>query len=419
LNGSALAVDHLFRHQSGRLVSTLTRVFGSRRLDLVEEVVQDALLKALELWPFQGIPDNPSAWLIQVAKNRALDAIRREATLAGKIPDLARAFPDHVMPGNHREFDDDQLSMMFLCCHPSLAGELRVALTLKTVAGFSTREIAWAFLAQEATIAQRLVRGKHQIRDQHIEFEMPSGADLWARLDSVLEVLYLLFNEGYSAHQGESLLRADLCDEAIRLARLLSSHPASDVPKTHALLALLLLHASRLPSRVDAGGDLFLLRDQDRSLWDQELIAEGLEQLNCSAEGGELTPYHLQAGIAAQHALASSYDATDWADITDQYEQLCQMDGSPVIALNRAIALSRWKGPRAGLEALAPIEHHSALAHYHLLPATLGELWSELGEPEKAVVYYESALECPCSDPERRLLQERLVRARAVEWTKS
>jgi RNA polymerase sigma-70 factor, ECF subfamily len=408
LNDSALAVDHLFRHQSGRLVSTLTRIFGPLRLDLAEEVVQDALLKALEVWPFQGIPANPSAWLIQVAKNRALDLIRRETSLAEKIPDLARAFPEQSMPSSFNEFDDDQLSMMFLCCHSSLACELRVALTLKTVAGFSVREIARAFLAPEATIAQRLVRGKRQIREERIDFEMPSGQELRARLDSVLEVLYLLFNEGYSAHEGDSLLRADLCDEAIRLAGLLASHPASDLPKTHALLALLLLHASRLPARVNAEGDLFLLRDQDRSLWNRQLIAEGLIELDKSAEGDELTSYHLQAGIAAQHALASSYDATDWEDIAEQYDQLYQMDPNPVVALNRAIALSRWKGPEAGLAALAQIEHRPALAHYHLLPATLGELSNELGQQEKAAAYYKAALECVCTEPERRLLQKRL-----------
>jgi RNA polymerase sigma-70 factor (ECF subfamily) len=408
LNNSAFVVDHLFRHQSGRLVSTLTRIFGPRRLDLAEEVVQDALLKALEIWPFEGIPANPSAWLIQVAKRRALDAIRRESSLAEKIPDLARAFPDHSMPESPDEFDDDQLSMMFLCCHPNLASDLRVALTLKTVAGFSVREIARAFLAQETTIAQRLVRGKHQIREERIDFEMPSGQELGARLDSVLEVLYLLFNEGYSAHEGESLLRADLCDEAIRLADMLASHPASDLPKTHALLALLLLHASRLPARVNAEGDLFLLRDQDRSLWDRQLIAQGLRELDKSAEGDQLTSYHLQAGIAAQHALASSYDATDWEDIADQYDQLYQLDPNPVIALNRAIALSRWKGPEAGLAALAQIEHHPALARYHLLPATLGELSNELGQQEKAAAYYKAALECVCTEPERRLLQKRL-----------
>jgi len=409
LNDSALAVDHLFRHQSGRLVSTLTRIFGPRRLDLAEEVVQDALLKALEIWPFEGIPANPSAWLIQVAKNRAVDVIRREVSLAGKLPDLARAFPDHSMQDSRPEFDDDQLSMIFLCCHPSLGRDLRVALTLKTVAGFSVREIARAFLAEESAIAQRLVRGKRQIREQGIEFEMPAAEDLRTRLDSVLEVLYLLFNEGHAAHEGEALLRADLCEEAIRLAGLLCLHPASDLPKTRALLALLLLHASRLPARVNAEGDLFLLRDQDRSLWDRELIDEGLRQLDRSAEGDELTSYHLQAGIAAQHALAACYDATDWEEITEQYDQLYQMDPSPVIALNRAIALSRWKGPQAGLAALAQIEHHPALSHYHLLPATLGELSSELGRQDRAAEYYRSALNCVCTEPERRLLLDRLA----------
>ena len=411
MNDSALAVDHLFRHQSGRLVSTLTRIFGPRRLDLAEEVVQDALLKALEIWPFEGIPANPCAWLIQVAKNRALDVIRREVSLAEKLPDLTRAFPDHSMPDSRPEFDDDQLSMMFLCCHPSLGSDLRVALTLKTVAGFSVREIARAFLAEEATIAQRLVRGKRRIRDQRIEFEMPPAQELRTRLDSVLEVLYLLFNEGYAAHEGESLLRADLCEEAIRLAGLLCSHPASDLPKTHALLALLLLHASRLPARVNAEGDLFLLRDQDRSLWDRELIEEGLRQLDRSAEGDELTPYHLQAGIAAEHAKAPNYDATDWREITEQYDQLYAIDPSPVVALNRAIALSRWKGPEAGLAALEQIEHHPALSHYHLLPATLGELSGELGRQDRAAAYYRSALDCVCTEPERRLLLDRLSRA--------
>jgi len=411
LNDSALAVDHLFRHQSGRLVATLTRIFGPRRLDLAEEVVQDALLKALELWPYEGIPGNPSAWLIQVAKNRALDVIRREVSLAGKLPDLARAFPDHSMPDTRPEFDDDQLAMMFLCCHPALGRDLRVALTLKTVAGFSVREIARAFLAEEATIAQRLVRGKRQIRDQQIEFEMPIAAELQTRLDSVLEVLYLLFNEGYAAHEGESLLRADLCQEAIRLARLMGSHPAADLPKTHALLALLLLQASRLPARVNADGDLFLLRDQDRTLWDPELIAEGLRELDRSAEGDELTAYHLQAGIAAQHALASSYDATDWREISEQYDQLYELEPNPVVALNRAIALSRWKGAEAGLEALREVEQHPALSHYHLLPAALGELSSELGRHDQAAAYYRSALDCVCTEPERRLLLDRLARA--------
>jgi len=409
-NNFAGVVDHLFRHQSGRMIATLTRIFGPRRLDLAEEVVQDALVKALELWPFQGVPDNPSAWLVQVAKNRALDAIRREVSLSGKLPDLSRAFPDQTPPQEIAgEFADDQLAMMFLCCHPKLAHETRLALTLKTVAGFSVREIARAFLAQDATIAQRLVRGKRQIREERIEFEMPPAIELLSRLDSVLEALYLLFNEGYSAHEGESLLRADLCEEAIRLARMVASHAATDVPKSHALLALLLLQASRLPARVNAEGNLFLMRDQDRSLWDRRLIAEGLRHLDRSAQGAELTVYHLQAGIAADHAVAPTYAGTDWKDITDLYDQLYAMDPSPVIALNRAIALSRWKGPEAGIGAIAQIESHPSLSRYHFLPATLGELWSEVGDKERAASYYRSALANVCTEPERRLLQKRLA----------
>jgi RNA polymerase sigma-70 factor, ECF subfamily len=351
------------------MIATLARIFGPRRLDLAEEVVQDALVRALELWPFEGVPDNPSAWLVQVAKNRALDAIRREASLAEKLPELTRAFPDRNAPQeNIGEFADDQLAMMFLCCHPTLAHETRLALTLKTVAGFSVREIARAFLAQETTIAQR------QIREERIECEMPSGAGVLIRLDSVLEALYLLFNEGYSAHQGQLLLRADLCEEAIRLARMVAAHPATDVPKSHALLALLLLQASRLPARVNAEGDLFLMRDQDRSLWDRRLIAEGLMHLDRSAQGGDLTVYHLQAGIAAEHSVAQSYAGTNWEDIADLYDQLCAMDPNPVIALNRAIALSRWKGPEPS-RRLNRTRRSAAIIFYLRRLANSGASW--------------------------------------------
>jgi RNA polymerase sigma-70 factor, ECF subfamily len=410
-DNSAGVVDHLFRHQSGRMIATLTRIFGPRRLDLVEEVVQDALVKALELWPFEGVPGNPSAWLVQVAKNRALDAIRREVSLSEKLPEISRAFPDHDDPPARDtcEFVDDQLAMMFLCCHPTLPHETRLALTLKTVAGFSVREIARAFLAQEAAIAQRLVRGKRQIREQRIEFEMPRGQELIERLNWVLEAIYLLFNEGYSAHEGESLLRADLCEEAIRLARMVAAHSSTDVPKSHALLALLLLQASRLPARVNAEGDLFLMRDQDRSLWDRRLIAEGMIHLDRSAQGGDLTVYHLQAGIAAEHSIAPTYAGTNWEDITDLYDQLCALDPNPVIALNRAIALSRWKGPEAGIGAIAGIESSPALSRYHFLPATLGELWNELGDKQRAAQYYKAALTFVSTEPERRLLQKRLM----------
>ena len=393
------------------MIATLTRIFGSRQLHLAEEVVQDALVKALELWPFQGVPANPSAWLVQVAKNRALDLLRRESALSEKIPELARAFQrqEEADGGDSDPFGDDQLTMMFLCSHPRLARETRIALMLKTIAGFSVREIARAFLSQEATVAQRLVRGKRQIREESIAFELPPDSELRQRLDSVLEVLYLIFNEGYAAHEGECLLRADLCEEAIRLARLVAAHPATDQPKSHALLALLLLQASRLPARVDESGDLFLLRDQDRGKWDRKMISEGMHHLGQCAKGDEISSYHLQAGIAAEHALAPTLASTNWEHVTDLYDSLYELEANPVVALNGAIALSRWKGAHAGIEALRRVERDPTLSNYHLLPAALAELWNECGDRATAAKYYRAALTCTCTEPERRFLTKRLA----------
>ncbi|MEW6213285.1 MAG: DUF6596 domain-containing protein [Acidobacteriota bacterium] len=398
-------VDHLFRHQAGRMVSTLTRIFGPHRIDLAEEVVQDALLRALQVWPFRGLPENPIGWLVEVAKNRALDALRREASFQSKHEEIIRAF---TPTGDKPELIDDELSMMFMACHPAISREGRVALTLKTVGGFGVSEIARAFLAREATIAQRIVRAKRQIRDEKIQFELPSASDLSARLDSVLEVIYLLFNEGYAAHRGENLVRADLCQEAIRLCEMLVRHPATDRPKSHALLALMLFQAARLAARVGEGGDLFLLEEQDRALWDRRLTSRGFHHLDLCAEGEEMTEYHLQAGIAACHAAAESYERTDWPRIVALYDQLWELNPSPVVALNRAVALSRWKGPEAGIAAMEEIVSHPAMSHYYLLPATLGELWNEMGERGKAAECFRQALECDCSEPERRFLLRKL-----------
>ncbi|HSE98684.1 MAG TPA: sigma-70 family RNA polymerase sigma factor [Blastocatellia bacterium] len=407
-------VDHLFRHQAGQMISSLTRVFGPQRLDLAEEVVQDALVKALKLWPFRGVPDNPAAWLIQVAKNRALDLLRRETSLRSKADAILEVFTAQEEAA--READarsgrlllDDELSMMFMACHKAIPREGRVALTLKTVSGFGVGEIARAFLAREATIAQRIVRAKRQIREEGIRFEMPGSADLTDRLDSVLEVLYLLFNEGYTAHRGENLVRGDLCEEAIRLCRLVAHHPVTDLPESHALLSLMLLQAARLPARIGDEGDLFILSEQDRTLWDRRLIHEGLMHLELCAQGNLLTEYHLQAGIAACHAVAESYEATDWKRIVVLYDQLQTINPTPVVALNRAVALSRWLGPEAGIKALEEIGSHPSMAHYYLLPATLGELWSEVGESDRASAFYRTALSCSCSEPERRFLIKKL-----------
>jgi RNA polymerase sigma-70 factor (ECF subfamily) len=390
-------VDHLFRRQSGQIVSTLTRILGPKNLSLAEDAAQDALVKALQQWPHTGVPANPSAWIIQVARNRALDLLRREASLAAKAPDIARTME---RPPSPAEEVDDQLAMMFLCCHPKIPREARVALTLKTVGGFSTGEIARAFLIQDTAAAQRIVRAKRLIRDLDLHFELEGLPR--ERLDSVLEALYLMFNEGYSGD-------TDFSEEAIRLARLLANHPATRAPYVDALLALFLLQSARGPARVDAQGGLLLLELQDRSLWDRGRISEGLRHLDRSASGDAATAYHLEAGIAAAHATTRDFESTDWAYITSQYDQLYALNPSPVIALNRAVALSRSEGAEAGLHAAEAIEHHPALQRYYLLPATLGRLWQQLGDTEKAAAYLRKALACECSRPERRFLEQQLA----------
>lgn len=394
-------VEHLFRHQAGRMVSTLTRILGPRHLQLAEDVVQEALIRALELWPHRGIPDHPAAWLIEVARNRALDVLRREASLAAKAVEVARAWP---VGGADFEAMDDQLGMIFLCAHPAVPREARAALTLKTVCGFSTAEIARAFLIQETAAAQRIVRAKRLVRD--LSFALPEDGELAARRDGVLEVLYLMFNEGYTRSAN------DLCEEAIRLGRLVADHAAAGAPEADALLALFYLQAARIPARVDAQGDLFLLADQDRGVWDRARMSEGLRRLDRSASGERITEFHLEAAIAAAHATAPDFQSTDWDFIVAQYDQLYAMNPSPVIALNRAVAISRARGAAAGLRALEAIAGHPALARYYLLPATQARLHQELHDAEEAARGYARALECECSPAERRFLQRQAGLAR-------
>ena len=404
MGGPAELADHLFRRQAGQMVSTLTRIFGPRHIALAEDVVQDALVKALQQWRIRGVPANPGAWLIQVAKNRALDLLRRDAALAAKAPEIARAFT----AVSRAEEMDDQLAMMFLCCHPAIPREQRIALTLKTVGGFGAGEIARAFLIREPTAAQRVVRAKRLIREQR--FELPAPRELAGRLDSVLETLYLMFNEGYSSG-GEQLLRHDLCEESIRLARMVADHPATGTPPSHALLALMFLQTARSAARVDEQGELLLLCDQDRSLWDQARVSQGLSRLAQSAEGDRMTEYHLQAGIAAAHATAPGFASTDWVHIAALYDQLYAINPSPVIALNRAVAVLWAEGAARGLAELAQVEHHPALQHYYLLHATLGHLWMDRGDGAQAVRCFECALGCECSVPERRFLEKQLTAA--------
>lgn len=392
------------------MVATLTRVFGPAHLSLAEEVVQEALVTALQQWALRGVPDNPRAWLFRVARNRALDQLRREASFRGKEQELAAklAHAEIDEPGFAHELRDDQLRMMLMCCHPAIPNDSRIALTLKTVGGFSIDEIARAFLAKKEAIAQRLVRAKKLIRDEGIAMEMPSRAELPERLETLLEVLYLLFNEGYSAHAGEDLVRTDLCTEAIRLTRQLVDHPATAAPQCHALLALMLLQAARIPARVDAAGELATLEEQDRARWDGAMIAEGLRQLGQSAYGERITAYHVEAAIASCHAVAPSFEETDWAAIVGHYDQLLAIKPSPVVGLNRAIAVAMAESPAAGIAAIERIAAHPSLRDYLPLATTLGELWLRSGDRGRAAAHFNRALELPGTMIEKRFLLRKL-----------
>lgn len=407
--------DHLFRHEAGKLVSVLTGVFGIERLQLAEDVVQEAMVRALQTWPYYGVPKNPTAWLTQAAKNLALDTIRRERTFQEKQPQIIALIEQHAGDANgvespkfESEIKDDRLRMMFVCCHPLIAAEAQIALALKTLCGFGPAEIAKAFLTTEAAIAKRLTRAKQRIREARIAFELPEGEELARRLDGVLQSLYLLFNEGYKASSGDWLIREDLCQEAIRLTTLLAEHPAGNQPKTHALLALMLLNAARIPSRVDSDGNLLRLQEQDRSCWDHPLIARGMFHLAHSAAGNELSEYHLQAGIAACHCAAKDYPSTDWRQILGMYDRLVEFDDSPVVALNRAVAVAEVHGPQAGIETVSAIQNLQSLESYYLLHAVLGELELRLNHTRAAAGHFRKALQLAEIKSELAFLAKRL-----------
>jgi RNA polymerase sigma-70 factor (ECF subfamily) len=419
------SVEHLFRHESGRIVSYLTRLLGPEHMDLAEEAVQEALLKALQSWPYSGTPSNPAAWLLQVARNSALDAIRHRKVLADKEPPLIAEItsasrsqrPYETLPDANLR--DDELRMIFMCCHPVLSPDASVALSLKAISGFSVREIARAFLADEATIAQRLVRAKRQIRDRGLSLDLPSGFDFRQRLDSVLDVLYLMFNEGYDAHQGEELIRQDLCFEALRLARLVAESSVS-APRVHALVALIALQTARLRARTDGVGDLVLLDQQDRSRWDKRLIAIGFDHFNRAIAGREVSPFHVEAAIAATHTRATTPEQTDWPLVLSLYDQLMQLKPSPVVALNRSVAIARVRGAEAALAELDQLDREPALRNYYLLPAVRGQLLAELNQHDAAIAAYQQALALSPNAPERRFLQrkiDRLVQSVSVNQT--
>ncbi len=407
-------VDHFFRHESARLVALLTRAFGIHNLDLVEDVVQSAMLQALETWKLKGVPKDPAAWVYRVARNRALDVLRRRSTAEKYGPDIAwlEAIRGQDQPLDEwvldSEIHDSQLRMIFACCRDELPPESQIALALKILCGFSVAEIARALLTSESSVKKRIYRAKQRLTADPTPFEVPDGEALTERLESVHNVLYLLFNEGYNSQHPDELIRRDLCEEAIRLCHQLSEHPICSSPATQALLALMLLHAARFDARLDSDGGILLLEDQDRDGWLRPLIGRGLEALEASAEGDSLTRYHLEAGIAAQHCLAPSFDQTDWTAILGLYDQLLRIHPSPVGELNRAIVVAQLDGPRAGIEAIESSANLKHLDSYHLLDATRGELHLRAGDRALARTYFESASNKTRSLSERRLLVRKL-----------
>jgi RNA polymerase sigma factor (sigma-70 family) len=406
-------LEHLFRHEAGKMVATLTGIFGIEHLTLAEDVVQEALVRALQTWPFYGVPKNPAAWIMRASRNLAVDVVRRQKVFRDKEAELIRLMdregptPDEaIFP--EPEITDHTLRMMFACCHPGIPTEAQAALALKALGGFSVTEIARAFLTTDAAIAKRLTRAKQKLREARIPFEIPAGAELRQRLDGVMQSLYLLFNEGYKASIGEKLVREELCHEAIRLTGLLVEHPAGNQPGTHALLALMLLNCARIRARVDGEGNLLLLQEQDRSNWNQPMIARGLFHLTQSAAGDELTPYHLQAGIAACHCGAKDYASTDWPQILSLYNHLVEFEDSPVVALNRAVALAEVRGPQAGIEAINTIQNLRSLESYYLFHAVLGEFESRLNHARAAAGHFRRSLQLAEIKSEQAFLARRL-----------
>jgi RNA polymerase sigma factor (sigma-70 family) len=408
-------VDHFFRREAGKMVAYLSRIVGLGRLDLAEDVVQDALCRALESWSIGGLPDNPSAWLMRVARNRAIDLLRRDHQLRDFTPELTHLLRlREALPGEEaafeREIRDDQLRMMFSLCHPELSSEARVTLILKTLCGFSVSEIAHALLVGEDSVEKRLGRARKLFRVSGRLVELSNPSEIAPRLEAVHQAIYLLFNEGYHGSSAETTVRQDLCFEAIHLTLLLGEHPEGDRPKTHALLALLCFHAARLAGRLDDDGGLIQLEMQDRSLWDHDLIGRGFVALGRSATGSELSEYHLEAAIASLHCAAATYAATDWPQILELYDSLLRLRPSPIVALNRAIALGMTKGPEAGLAALATLRDAERLRDYPFYPAARGEFHLLAGRPAEGAQHFQQAIALARNRTEAAFFERKLER---------
>jgi RNA polymerase sigma-70 factor (ECF subfamily) len=409
-------IEMLYRSESGRILATLARLLGD--LDVAEEAMHEAFAAALDTWPRSGVPAKPRPWLISTARFKAIDGMRRRARFDSAQNDLAHYTEARVhdarlgeTPHEEEEIEDDRLRLIFTCCHPALPPEAHVALTLREVCGLTTEEIAKAFLITPRTLAQRIVRAKAKIRETPIPYEVPTPQQLPERLDAVLQVIYLVFNEGYSAAAGTEVTRAELTGEAIRLGRLLTElQPEPEVPKPEimGLLALMLLQESRRAARTSPDGDLILLESQDRSLWNREQIAEGVALLEKALNSRRFGPYTLQAAIAAVHAEAESVAATDWRQIVALYNQLVRIQPSPVVHLNRAVAIAMRDGPEAGLEHIDAVLAHGDLANYYLAHSARADMYRRLGRTAEARSAYERALALTQQGPERKFLQERI-----------
>ncbi len=403
-------LDSLYRVDSGRILATLIRLLGD--FDLAEEAMHEAFAAALTLWPKSGVPGNPRPWLISTARFKAIDTLRRRARVDASQDELVRyleaqwSSAESSHKNEEDSLEDDRLRLIFTCCHPSLAPEARVALTLREVCGLTTEEIAKAFLTTPPTLAQRIVRAKAKIRETPIPYEVPTPQELPERLDAVLQVIYLVFNEGYSAAAGVEVTRAELTGEAIRLGRLLTG--LQPEPEVIGLLALMLLQESRRAARTSPAGELILLENQDRSLWNREQIAEGVALVEQALKSRRFGSYTLQAALAAVHAEAESVAATDWRQIVALYNQLVRIQPSPVVHLNRAVALAMRDGPEAGLAHIDAVLEHGELANYHLAHSARADMYRRLGRTAEARSSYEKALALTQQEPERQFLQERI-----------
>jgi RNA polymerase sigma factor (sigma-70 family) len=410
-------VDHLFRHQSGKMVAVLSRLLGLQHLDAAQDIVQDTLLQAMYTWSFKGLPENPDAWLMKAAKNKAVDFLRRQKKFTEILPQYARLVQSEYtltpIVNNlflENEIADSQLRMMFACCHPAIPTESQVALILKTLCGLSVSEIARAFLTNDDTITKRIYRAKEKIKQENIALEVPQGTLLVAKLDTVLQALYLLFNEGYNSSHPDQLIREDLCSEAMRLCYLLTTQQYIAYPRVKALLSLMCFQSSRLHARLDDKGNIVLLQFQDRSTWYQPLIQKGFDYLNDMVEPFEQSTYHLEAAIASIHAAASSFETTDWKKLLMLYRLLAQMNPSPMVLLNYAIVLSKTDSVPVAIEQIHAIPNLNKLIEKHyLFAATLGELHNQLNDYAIAKQYYEKAIILTNSEVEKKLLSGKMA----------